>query len=593
MTTADTRQVRGAVALAVGAAALLCTLSPSSFAQDPPAAPPADPAATVTTVDVSRVVATPNSLTAYVSVRTAARKPAEGLTAASFGVSSPSVEAVGSPLAIADARQVRDTGEGIAVAMVVDTSCSMRDSMHRVRNAASWYAHQTVEGQDWTTIVTFDDVVRGLEAPWTAKRGELDQRIDGLSVPYGTRTTVLYEALGRTTSLLGEDDVLPPMRAVLVLGDGIDEGSKDPFTSDYIQGLAQKTAIPFFSVWFEPGASAAEGHGLETMRALSAASHGDTVEAYGPILEGQDPVVQAFQQFHETAHGVYRLELRGTGALPAGEYAATVSVATPTGPLHRSFRFEIPSPGVVFPTAVPAAATTDEAEDEEGLSQKGLIGWVVLGIGAVGFVLIAIILIIWTRPKKVRRDSSGTSMRMPSPRTAPSSGERGPTLVETEAGPPMVGQGPSVGGPGVDFGSRGSGVPTPPAVSPPTPPSAPAAPVSPSVPRGRSKTMVMDGRSWWIDVVDGADAGRHFIVHPGRMHRLGAAEGSDILLTDGTVSSYHADVEATDAGIRVHDRGSTNGTFLGTVRQAQPFDVAPGADLAFGRCRVSIRAAQA
>jgi predicted component of type VI protein secretion system len=44
--------------------------------------------------------------------------------------------------------------------------------------------------------------------------------------------------------------------------------------------------------------------------------------------------------------------------------------------------------------------------------------------------------------------------------------------------------------------------------------------------------------------------------------RFGRAEDNDLVIPDGSVSSYHGEYELTDEGVQLTDRGSTNGTHV-------------------------------
>jgi hypothetical protein len=48
--------------------------------------------------------------------------------------------------------------------------------------------------------------------------------------------------------------------------------------------------------------------------------------------------------------------------------------------------------------------------------------------------------------------------------------------------------------------------------------------------------------------------------------RFGRAEDNDLVIPDGSVSSYHGEYELTDEGVQLTDRGSTNGTHVNGQR---------------------------
>ncbi|MEM9863842.1 MAG: sigma 54-interacting transcriptional regulator [Myxococcota bacterium] len=70
---------------------------------------------------------------------------------------------------------------------------------------------------------------------------------------------------------------------------------------------------------------------------------------------------------------------------------------------------------------------------------------------------------------------------------------------------------------------------------------------------------------------------------------FGSAEGNDVVLSDPTVSAFHACVSRGSDGLLVRDLGSTNGTSVGTVRFHDAAVVTPpGSVLAMGHTRVRI-----
>jgi Inner membrane component of T3SS, cytoplasmic domain len=65
--------------------------------------------------------------------------------------------------------------------------------------------------------------------------------------------------------------------------------------------------------------------------------------------------------------------------------------------------------------------------------------------------------------------------------------------------------------------------------------------------------------------------------------RVGRAEDNDIVISDGSVSSYHGEITLTDTGIHVHDRGSTNGTHVDGQR-VEEADIPWGGNFRLGNC---------
>ena len=71
--------------------------------------------------------------------------------------------------------------------------------------------------------------------------------------------------------------------------------------------------------------------------------------------------------------------------------------------------------------------------------------------------------------------------------------------------------------------------------------------------------------SYTVRVLSGPDAGvTRSVLQP--HFTVGAYEGNDLKLNDPAVSGHHFDIRADDDGLRLRDRGSKNGTLLGTVR---------------------------
>jgi DNA-binding NtrC family response regulator len=72
-------------------------------------------------------------------------------------------------------------------------------------------------------------------------------------------------------------------------------------------------------------------------------------------------------------------------------------------------------------------------------------------------------------------------------------------------------------------------------------------------------------RSLRAEVVEGPDTGK-IALSRGETLSVGTGENNDLLLTDPTVSRYHADLIGHERGVLVIDQGSTNGSVVSGVR---------------------------
>ena len=82
-------------------------------------------------------------------------------------------------------------------------------------------------------------------------------------------------------------------------------------------------------------------------------------------------------------------------------------------------------------------------------------------------------------------------------------------------------------------------------------------------------------------VIEGPDVGKQASARSEKLS-VGSARDNDLQLTDETVSRYHLELWGAPEGVRVHDPGSTNGTWVGAVR-VQSGVVPPGSILKLGK----------
>ncbi len=93
-------------------------------------------------------------------------------------------------------------------------------------------------------------------------------------------------------------------------------------------------------------------------------------------------------------------------------------------------------------------------------------------------------------------------------------------------------------------------------------------------------------RSLRVEVINGPDAGKLHTAQADTI-TIGSGQGNDLVLTDGTVSRYHLEVQRIDQKILVQDHGSTNGTKLGAIGLDRG-TVPPGSVLELGRTSLRI-----
>jgi transcriptional regulator with GAF, ATPase, and Fis domain len=73
-----------------------------------------------------------------------------------------------------------------------------------------------------------------------------------------------------------------------------------------------------------------------------------------------------------------------------------------------------------------------------------------------------------------------------------------------------------------------------------------------------------------IQCMSGPEAGESWLMEQDII-RIGSAKTSDIVITDPTVSRYHAEIRRGRDGVILRDLDSTNGTFVGHVRAKQVY----------------------
>jgi pSer/pThr/pTyr-binding forkhead associated (FHA) protein len=112
---------------------------------------------------------------------------------------------------------------------------------------------------------------------------------------------------------------------------------------------------------------------------------------------------------------------------------------------------------------------------------------------------------------------------------------------------------------------------------------APARTPKPPRPPGRRR-----GAPTHVLVVEGANSGERADLDQAPI-LIGRGSDAAIRLDDDYVSTRHARIAASGDEWFVEDLGSTNGTYLGSVRITQPTTLTPGAQVRIGKTILELR----
>jgi DNA-binding NtrC family response regulator len=93
-------------------------------------------------------------------------------------------------------------------------------------------------------------------------------------------------------------------------------------------------------------------------------------------------------------------------------------------------------------------------------------------------------------------------------------------------------------------------------------------------------------RTLRVEVISGPDAGT-LVETEQETLTIGTAPGNALRLTDDTVSRFHLELAREEAGVRVIDLGSSNGTTCENIQMDRGI-VPPGTELGLGRSRVRV-----
>jgi transcriptional regulator with GAF, ATPase, and Fis domain len=100
----------------------------------------------------------------------------------------------------------------------------------------------------------------------------------------------------------------------------------------------------------------------------------------------------------------------------------------------------------------------------------------------------------------------------------------------------------------------------------------------------KAKELRLEGFS--LTVIEGPDTGASIRAQTSEVS-VGTAQGSDLVLTDPTVSRHHFSITATPKGFLLRDLGSSNGTWIGATRVLSGY-IDDGARVRVGRATLRV-----
>jgi len=145
----------------------------------------------------------------------------------------------GVPQAVAAVDSALSGGESLTVALLFDTSGSMRRALPQAREAAVNFAIRLSQ-KDLLAVISFSDSVH-LELDFTADRSQIEKAIAAIAI---ASNTALYDAIINALDRLRQTASRRP--AILILSDGKDNRSR-AVAADVIS-RARREGVPLFTI---------------------------------------------------------------------------------------------------------------------------------------------------------------------------------------------------------------------------------------------------------------------------------------------------------------------------------------------------------
>ena len=278
-------------------------------------------------VDIS---ACPN-LKAFVSVEDESGNLVGGVVPGAFGA-----VVDGQPVGKVEATTFTESGEGLAVALVLDTSGSMAGEPMAAQNQAASAFIGKLKAADHVAVITFGNTVQVVRA-FSKPAPDIRRQVESLAVDSEPESSKLYDGIYKALDEVRDATGLPAHRTVVVISDGKDVGSS--VTLEDCQRLAKATRSTIHSIGFSQIRGDAQRRGyLANLDRLARVTGGVYQEAPGPnALSG------LYSGLIRRLMGRYVLKFLAHGLNPDGKSRELrVTLDLPSGKLTKVREFTIP-----------------------------------------------------------------------------------------------------------------------------------------------------------------------------------------------------------------------------------------------------------
>ncbi|MDD9935899.1 MAG: VWA domain-containing protein, partial [Myxococcales bacterium] len=445
-----------------------------------------------------------------------------GLTANQFRASVDDT-----PIEVRAAAPMSSAKADTAYILLVDRSKSMQTN--KVFDTAIQLGKTLIDrlGKgDTMAVASFGDDYALEHTQFTGDAAALGAALDGIVAD--DSETHLYDALAKLLVLLegtGKDPEFPRKKVVLVVSDGVDDGSSKTLAD--VTQLFERIQVPLFTVGFPTRKQPA----FPEMAKLSEESGGRHLASSDP-----DEIGTAFTDFVKELDGGYLLELHCEHCQPTGkrkELAVTLGVKGAfEGNVLQVEMFQTPETRDRL--AQQAKAPAEPAPEPAGLLER-------FGLPIAGAALLLLLLLVFAL--RGRRKPADAQPAAPAPSPSP----------QTAATPPAA-------GPGLTAATRKVDDPAP----------------APAAAPGPHKTLRLETV---------AGGGRLQPSGPYKVSAKGLTLGRDgdiQQLADDSVSGRHCRFRLEGSILVVEDLQSTNGTVRNEYRIDAPERLESGDELTVG-----------